>query len=64
MGTPRPFFGAPQLGTGLMAISTPGWYLFMAPDAASMPRPITPPNTMLPAVMISVSDASTPHPRC
>jgi len=45
MGVPLPRPGPrPHPGSGDMLTSTPGSYLFMAPDAASTPSPIMPPK--------------------
>ena len=62
MGTPFALPGRPQLGTGLIMTSKPGSYLFIAPDAASTPSPIRPPNNTFPAVIASVCEASVPTP--
>src|SRR5262249_44918814 len=48
--------GPPHAGSGGIATVTTSGYLFMAPVAASTPRPMMPPKTTLPAAMASVPD--------
>ena len=43
----------PQPGIGVIGMVTSGEYLFIAPLAASTPRPITPPKMRLPAAIPS-----------